>query len=246
MFEGWNRSIFVVTAGVHFLQFLIALALLRRQRDHELENGVYPPAVVAEDTGRHASPTVARAFLRMAWIANPAAFIASNVAVPTIPTIAKRFDLSPTWAGIFCSLWLFARAGAFVLFWKWPGWHHRLRWLLVGCVMMVLSFAAILVVPNSAVLITAQVFFGLSLGLLYYSSLYYSMHVGVKSQGEHGGMHEPVIGAGNFAGPVLGAAALYFFPSYPDAGTWAVSAAMGAGFLWMLRVRAMRRDVNAG
>ncbi len=239
MFEAWNLSIFIVTAGIHFTQFLIAIHLLRSSRLRD-KLGTQP-AIAADETTTRVAPSIARAFLRMAWIANPAAFIATNVAVPTIPTIAKRFDLSPTWAGIFCSVWLFARAGAFLLFWKWPGWHYRLGWLLAGYIVMVISFAAILVGSNLVVLLVAQVFFGLALGLLYYSSLYYSMHVGVENQGEHGGMHEAVIGAGNFAGPVVGALALYFYPANPHAGTWAVSVAMGVGLIWMLRVWALRR-----
>jgi putative Mn2+ efflux pump MntP len=43
------------------------------------------------------------------------------------------------------------------------------------------------------------------------------------TKGEHGGIHESAIGVGNFAGPVVGAASLYFLPQYANSGTLAVS-----------------------
>ena len=48
-------------------------------------------------------------FLRMAWWANPFAYIAINTVVATIPALARRFDLSTTQSGLFGSIWLFAR-----------------------------------------------------------------------------------------------------------------------------------------
>ena len=74
------------------------------------------------------------------------------------------------------------------------------------------TFAAILMAPNLAVLVLAQIVFGCVVGLIYYSSLFYSMDLG-DTKGEHGGIHEAAIGLGNFAGPAVGAASLYFPPA---------------------------------
>ena len=60
-------------------------------------------------------------------------------------------------------------------------------------------------------LLVSQTVFGLAVGLLYYSSLFYSMDVG-ETKGEHGGIHEAAIGAGNATGPAMAAAALAVFP----------------------------------
>lgn len=234
MFEAWDRSIFVVTACIVVLQLLIVLYLRRRSRRDRVAES--PLTAAPSEMTVQIAPKNARAFLRMAWIANPFAFVAANVCMPTIPTIADRMGMSPTYAGIFCSVWLFSRAAGFVLCWQWTGWHYQLRWLLTGYLVLIVSFAAILTVPNLLVLIIAQLFFGLALGLLYYSSLYYSMHVDVERQGENGGIHESVIGAGNCAGPLCGAAALYLFPAHPNASAWAVSTAMLLGLLWIVRI----------
>jgi len=87
---------------------------------------------------------------------------------------------------------------------------------------LVCSFVAILLVPNLAVLVLAQLLFGGAVGLLYYSSLFYSMDIS-ETKGEHGGLHEAVIGLGNFAGPAVGAATLVFLPHHPNSGALAVS-----------------------
>ncbi len=47
--------------------------------------------------------------------------------------------------------------------------------------------------------VVAQIAFGISVGLIYYSSLFYSMDVG-ETKGEHGGLHEAMIGAAPASG----------------------------------------------
>src|SRR6185503_14648786 len=106
---------------------------------------------------------------------------------------------SRDWSSDVCSSDLFARLGAFALLWRWTGWHYRFAWLMCSYVVMLCCFVALLLTANLAVLVCAQLAFGLAVGLIYYSSLFYSMDVGAESQGEHGGYHETVIGAGLFA-----------------------------------------------
>jgi predicted MFS family arabinose efflux permease len=171
----------------------------------------------------------------MAWLANPFAYIAINTLIAVMPGVATRLELSTTLAGIYCSLWCFARLGAFFALWYWPGWHYRFRWLLVSYLAMVGSFAVILLVPSLAVLVGAQLVFGVALGLIYYSSLFYSMDVG-ETKGEHGGIHEAAIGLGNFAGPAVGAAALHFLPRSPHSGAVAVGVLLLCGLGGLLGI----------
>jgi predicted MFS family arabinose efflux permease len=175
------------------------------------------------------SPARAKKFLRMAWLANPFAYIAINTLLAVIPGLAAKFQMSPMFAGFVCSLWCFVRLGTFVMLWHWTDWHYRFRWLITAFALLILSFAAILLSPNLIVLIGAQIFFGAAIGLIYYSSLFYSMDASeVKS--EHGGIHEAAIGLGNCIGPGIGAAALQFLPQYANSGAIAVSALLLCGF----------------
>jgi predicted MFS family arabinose efflux permease len=174
------------------------------------------------------SPARAKNFQRMAWLANPFAYIAINTLLAVIPGLAAKFQMSPMLAGFVCSLWCFVRLGTFVLLWRWPGWHYRFRWLVTAFALLILSFAAILIAPDLVVLITAQIFFGAAIGLIYYSSLFYSMDAS-DTKSEHGGIHEAAIGAGNFIGPAVGAAALQFAAQSPNAGAFAVSTLLLCG-----------------
>jgi len=106
---------------------------------------------------------------------------------------------------------------------------------VTACGLLVVSFAVILIVPSLAVLLMAQIFFGGAIGLIYYSSLFYSMDVG-EAKGEHGGIHEAAIGVGNCIGPAVGAASVQFLPQHANSGAIAVSALLLCGLCGLLTI----------
>jgi len=228
------KTIFFVPMAV----FVVLLALVFRLQRHAhaaRADGHEPAPAPAPDLHRP-SPAKTRAFLRMAWLANPFAYLAINTFIPLLPTLAAHFQLSPMFAGFACSLWGFARLGTFIALWAWTDWHYRFRWLVTAFATLIVSFAAILIVPSLAVLLLAQlavlllaqIFFGAAIGLIYYSSLFYSMDAS-EAKGEHGGIHEAAIGVGNCIGPAVGAASLQWMPQYANSGAIAVSALLLLG-----------------
>jgi predicted MFS family arabinose efflux permease len=176
-----------------------------------------------------AAPARVKNFQGLAWLANPFAYIAINTLIAVLPGIAAKFQLSTSLAGFVCSLWCFARVAAFVALWRWTAWHYKFRWLAGAFALLIVSFAVILVVPALAVVLLAQIFFGVAIGLIYYSSLFYSMDAS-DTKSEHGGIHEAAIGAGNCIGPAVGAAALQFLPQFQNSGAIAVSVLLLCGF----------------
>jgi MFS family permease len=227
------RSLFYVPVGIQIIQLSLTLWLESQARKAA-------PASVTESAPSVPDPhphpaAMTKVFLRLAWLANPFAYIAINTLIAVIPGVAKRMELSTMLAGFCCSIWCFSRLGAFFVLWRWNGWHYRFRWLLVSYLVMVGTFAAILLVPNLAVLILAEIIFGCVAGLIYYSSLFYSMDLG-DTKGEHGGIHEAAIGLGNFAGPAVGAASLYFLPQYANSGAFAVSGLLLLGLGGLLAI----------
>jgi predicted MFS family arabinose efflux permease len=229
------RSIFYLPIGI----VLIQLALTFWLQNHAAELARLavnkPPTAPPPPDPHRPSLAKAKAFLRMAWLANPFAYIAVNTLIAVIPGLAARLHLSPMLAGFICSLWCFARLGTFLVLWSWTGWHYRFRWLVTAFGLLVVSFAAILTVPSLAVLLAAQIFFGTAIGLIYYSSLFYSMDASeIKS--EHGGIHEAAIGVGNCLGPAVGAASLQFLPQYANSGAMAVSALLLCGLGALLTI----------
>jgi predicted MFS family arabinose efflux permease len=243
------RSLFLVPAAIQLAQLALTVSLERvagrRRTTGALSAGApamesgegFALAISPAGTGAalavaHEAEAVpaaqAQRFLQMAWLANPFGYIAINTTIAAMPGIAGRLGLSTMVAGFCGSVWCFARLGAFTLLWRWAGWHYRFRWLLLAYALLVGTFTAILLAPSIALLVSAQVFFGIALGLLYYSSLFYSMDRS-ETKGEHGGIHEAVIGLGNFTGPAVGAATLQFLPAYPSSGALAVSVLLLGG-----------------
>ncbi len=230
------NAIFVVPAGILVVQITITLILERAAIRQGSQSACRTAAKPDVEPHPH-SPEETKCFVRMAWLANPFAYIGVNTLVAVMPGIAGRLELSTMAAGFCCSLWCFARLGAFAWLWRWGGWHYRFGWLLSAFIALVASFAIILLVPNLAVLLLSQIAFGYGLGLIYYSSLFYSMDTS-DTKGEHGGIHEAAIGVGNFAGPALGAASLQLLPQHANSGAAAVTALLVfglGGLLWVAR-----------
>jgi MFS family permease len=227
------ESLFWLPLGLTFIELaLIPCAAIWLKKECAREY-YETPLVLAE--GRADT----KLFQRMAWIANPFSYVAINTVIPLIPSIAEKLYLSTGMAGIVCSIWMFARLAAFAVFWQWTGWHYRFRWLAGSFIFMIVCFFGILMSQSIGLLVIAQVGFGLSIGLIYYSSLYYSMNV-TENQGANAGIHEAMIGAGLFVGPAFGAAALYLIPSAVGIGAWSVGGVLCTGFSVLLFVRHYR------
>jgi len=228
------RSLFYMPLCIVSLQFGLALWLERQARlepgsgSHQMTPGHAP----AEGALAGDRPARAAVFIRMAWLANPFGYIASNTLLAVIPGIAITLGLSTMVAGFVGSTWCFARLGSFWLLWMWPGWHYRFRWLLTSYAGLIVSFALVLTIPHVLVLVLAQLVLGGAIGHLYYSSLFYSMDSS-ETKGEHGGIHEMAIGFGSFAGPAVGAASLHFLPQVTHGATYAVSLLLLCGLAGM-------------
>jgi len=225
-------SLFWIPLGLTIIQLALmpfAAGWLKQENAFESDGKPLAPESCNVETGE---------FIKMAWIANPFSYVAINTVIPLIPSIAERLSLSTGMAGIVCSVWMFARLTAFASFWQWTGWHYHFQWLAGSFFIMIVSFFGILMAQSVGFLLIAQIGFGLSIGLIYYSSLYYSMNV-MENQGVNAGVHEAMIGAGQFIGPAVGAAALYLLPAATGIGAWSVGGllCMGLSGLFLVRHR---------
>lgn len=239
LFDFSNKfAVFWLPAGIFAAEFCLAVWLQRKMGPAPSTTSAVPEAPAHPEAAAFQQPVSPQTFLKMAWLANPFAYVAINTLLAIMPSIATKLGLTPTETGWFCSIWLFGRFGAFVLLWQWAGWHYRFRWMLTAFVLLLASFIAIVLAPALWVVITAQVSFGFATGMAYYASLFYSMDAG-EAKGEHGGLHEAAIGAGICGGPAIGALALTLAPQATNAATWAVTGllAVGMGALVWLRVR---------
>jgi predicted MFS family arabinose efflux permease len=239
LFDGLGHlSLFWLPVAIYAAQWVVVTWMKHTRGDvrpgaHAPPAGTSPHLPEPQALAQAVSP---KTFLQMAWLANPFAYMGINTLLAVIPALARELKLSATETGVFCSLWFFARLVTFIGLWRWTGWHYRFRWLLVAFVTLVLSLGTLLLARQYWPLVLAQLVFGVAVGLIYYSSLFYSMDVG-DTQGEHGGLHEAMIGSGICIGPAIGAAGLLLAPAVPQAGAYAVLALLGGGLVGLLRLR---------
>ncbi len=196
-----QNSIFWLPALIHAALCLIVVRL-GKNPVHTASSVAPAAAPPVLEAAAFVQPHNPRTFLRLVWLAIPFSYIAISTVIAIIPALAKRLELSTAQAGLFCSLWMFARLGTFVGLWQWTGWHYRFRWLVGAFVGLMAGFGLLGLSTSLGMLVAAQAVFGVSVGLIYYSSLFYSMDVG-ETKGEHAGLHEAMIGAGMCLGPAV-------------------------------------------
>jgi MFS family permease len=226
-------SVFWIPLGITIVELALLPCAARWQKKEKANQYYEMPLIIG------GSPADAKRFLRMAWLSSPFSYVAINTIIPLIPSIAEKLALSTAMAGIVCSVWMFARLAAFAALWRWTGWHYRFRWLAGSFLLMIVCFFGVLMSQSIGLLLVAQVGFGLSIGLIYYSSLYYSMNV-TENQGSNAGLHEAMIGAGLFLGPAFGAATLYLIPTAIGSSAWSVGGLLCVGFSALFFVRHYR------
>jgi predicted MFS family arabinose efflux permease len=190
---------------------------------------------VVDPEGVELTPQQRHAFRVLGWLANPMAYVAINVIVTYNPVVAQRIGVSFATASSWFSLWFYVRMFAFDLLRRWSGWHYRPNLLFAAFGMAMLGFAGMMLAPSLAVHLLAQVVFGLSIGLLYQSSLFYSM-AGSEEKGTHGGFHESFIGLGIATGASLAFAGDHIAPQHPALSVLLVWVLMGMCLAVMWRI----------
>ena len=193
---------------------------------------------VVDAEGMELTPQQRHAFRLMGWLANPMAYLAINVIVTYNPVVAQRIGVGFATASSWFSLWFYVRMLSFDLLRRWSGWHYRPGLLMASFGVAMVSFAGMMLAPSLPVHLLAQVMFGLSIGLLYQSSLFYSM-AGSEEKGTHGGFHESFIGLGIASGATLALVGDRVAPQTPGLSVllvWAVMA-LGLATIWRIARR---------
>lgn len=213
---------FAIVGGVHFLAGL--LVFIRRS----FVPSESPSTSVSEQqhSDAVASP-VDEAVLRrnrlalcLSRIALPSTYVIIYSIAPALPSLHAIKQLSPTTATLVASIWLVARAAAFVITGHTDFWHRRPWLMLQASATMLFAFIGVVVFGAApaldlttalAAMAAAQIVLGFSLGMIYAASLYFGMAVS-KGSTEHGGYHEALIGLGQILGPLVGAVMQVAFP----------------------------------
>lgn len=142
-------------------------------------------------------------------------YVVISATGPLLPFLLdERLQVSLEWQTPAASAWMIARVIVMIVLWRLAFWHGRWGTLLLGGALTTLGFAAVIISPSVWPLLTALLALGAGMGIIYYSTLYYSMTVGAAAV-DAGGKFEALIGAGYTAGPAAGLAALYITNAQP-------------------------------
>jgi len=232
LFHWRPDSIFWVTAGLHllvlyFLWFPIGWADAQGRMAMDIPH-----------TGDEIPADRKRLFIHAAWLGNSIGYMMFASFMAMAPFIGEKFGLSSSTAIWLFSTLFFSRLFSFVWFRRWQGWHYNLFWLILAALAAPLSMTLVFFSSWLVVVFLGLACFGVVCGLSYYGSLYYSLDYG-DNKGEHGGLHEMIIGMGLFAGPLSGAMGSWWWGGLQGAqittlGFAFLTAILGFAFLQVL------------
>lgn len=181
---------------------------------------------------------VQQRFMRAGWLGNGLAFVMLAGFSALSPCFSEQLRLGDKFTIWLASAMPFARGIAFLIFWKWEGWHYRMGWSQCALWLAPAALAIIFFSTQAIWFFIGLLLFGLATGLSYSASLYYSLAYGTN-KGEHGGLHEAMLGAGTLTGSVLAAVASTSRWGTP-AAQWTILGlvvALNLGGLWKIQRR---------
>ena len=174
-------SFFGIVAAGHVLAGVLIfrrsqLAMLRTNAAALSVSPADPAIGNANQTGPTLNEAEARRHRLGLWlsrIALPSTYVIVYSIAPALPSLHAVQQLSPTIATIVCSIWLMARAAAFIITANTTFWHKRTRLMFVASITMLAAFIGTIVpgalkqmdlLPALAAMAVAQIVLGLSLG----------------------------------------------------------------------------------
>jgi hypothetical protein len=142
----------------------------------------------------------------------PTSYLVLAALAPYLPRVMDQLGIPLAWQTPLASAWLIARVGVFLLFERWHGWHGRWWVPIAATVVLLASFAAVVLSPLAGeggriVLTLGLLALGGAQAVIYLASLYYVLEVG-NAEVDAGGTHEALIGVGYTLGPALGVLAV--------------------------------------
>ncbi len=161
----------------------------------------HPAAHDADGSAQAVGPTY-RALLRAASWLLPFSYVVSAALAPILPHRLAAVGAG-TAASLMAAAWMATRFLALALMWRTHFWHGRWGTLAAGAAALVGGLALVLLAHTLPVLMAGLFAYGVGMGVIYYSSLYYVMAVGAAAV-DAGGNFEALIGVGYCLGPLLG------------------------------------------
>lgn len=138
--------------------------------------------------------------MRSARVLLPLSYVLMAAMSPVLPYRFETLGANVMFETPATATWMIARVVAMFVLWRSAFWHGRWGTLVLGGVSMAGGFGLIVLAPSVPLMLVGFTGFGVGLGIIYHSALYYGMAVG-RAEVDAGGAHEALIGAGYAVGP---------------------------------------------
>lgn len=159
----------------------------------------------ATPSGADVPEATRRAFRRMGWWANFAAYGAGGVLGYQLPKWFDAVGWHETRFGLFLAAVFLGQTVAFALLAGRVRFTWSTRRLLLPQAAAAAALAALPLAGGYGLLLVGAPLLGAAFGVCYAASIFYSLDT-VRGKGRNAGIHESLVGAGNFAVPLLGGA----------------------------------------
>lgn len=160
----------------------------------DMPRGLPSPAVVAGTSA---------AFLAAAWLANGVAYGINATLTYHFPKYLEAQGSRAAHFGIFLGLVCLSQTVAFAVLARVTSWRFRRAPLYAMHLLLALVLLLLPILRMPVLHLLLAPFIGASLGLAYYSSIFYSLHATARP-GRNTGRHEAIIGSGVLIVPPLG------------------------------------------
>ena len=142
-------------------------------------------------------------FLYIGWCSNFVSWVNLGVMRNLFPKLGTELGFSTVLVGTLIFIVTLAQTVMFFVLGRTHKWHYKLGLMLLFQFLAFLSLWIFVFFSCVAYFVIAMVLLGLSAGLTYFSSIFYSLY-GSVDKGKKSGLHEAVIGTGAFFGPLAG------------------------------------------
>ena len=148
----------------------------------------------------HAAPVAYVDLLASNRALLPLAYALIGALSPLMPYLLEDLAAPLAWQTPLVATWMFARVAGIAILRRWSWWHGRWAATLLGGVLLVGGFVAVVAAPSIPLIVGALIVFGLGQAVVYYAAMYYVMRVG-DADIDAASTHEGLIGVGYGIGP---------------------------------------------
>lgn len=161
---------------------------------------------IEKNTNEEKFPVDNSKFLIVSWIGIFFGWTAIGAVRYLFPKLALFLCITPSVIGFILLFPSIIQAIASYILIRVKGWQNRLSFILLIEFLMGVSFLIIFYTSNISLFILAFIIIGIGLGVIYFSSIYYSLTAGHTDNGAKTNIHEAIIGGGSLAGPLFAGA----------------------------------------